>query len=74
MYSLSAHALTNKMCRRLNDAFKNNQTKGNDCGFIIKKDIVPADAEYQNLKENSILELIVCLLYFFILQPISYYL
>ncbi len=51
MYSLSAHALTNKMCRRLNDAFKNNQTKGNDCGFIIKKDIVPADAEYQNLKE-----------------------
>lgn len=55
MYSLDANIMTNKISKRINDAFKNNTTKGNDCGFIIKKDIVPSDEEYQNFKEVGFL-------------------
>jgi len=52
MYSLDANIMTNKICRRLYDAFTNNHSKGNDCGFVIKKDIAPGDQEYHYL--NSI--------------------
>ncbi len=55
MYSLDSNIMTNKIVGRIYDAFTNNKTETNDCGFIIKKEIKAGEPEYDWLKEIGFL-------------------
>ena len=50
-YHFSSNQFSNRFATRLNDAFKNNTTEGNEFGCAINRSLVASNKEYQLLKE-----------------------